>query len=117
MLIIEIKSAILKSSSKTTQLGVNLRRKISSSILLNRKSRIESEKSLRRREQTVDREVENLNLLKTLLCYRRHIEQRLKPTLSGTSEFKLSLPHKRLFSEYNSNHMLKVKVKQMVRHV
>ena len=117
MLIIEIKSAILKSSSKTTQLGVNLRRKISSSILLNRGSRIESEKNLRRREQTVDREVENLNLLKTLLCYRRHIEQRLEPTLSGTSEFKLSLPHKRLFSEYNSNHMLKVKVKQMVHYV
>ena len=45
MLIIEVESAILKSSSETTQFGVNLRQRIRSSIPLNRESRIESEKS------------------------------------------------------------------------
>ena len=40
-----VESAILKSSSETTQFGVNLRQRIRSSIPLNRESRIESEKS------------------------------------------------------------------------
>ena len=76
-----------------------------------KESRIELEKSRGPRDQKVGREVENLSLLKTLLCYAAILNERLKPTLSGTSELMLSLPRERLFTEYSSNNILKMKVK------